>query len=652
MKSFILIFSAFISVSSFAQEDDWTSYGKDTGGGHYSKASEINPNNVKKLENVWTHRSGDYKGGANAAGVKGDQLQTNFQATPLLVDETLFYCTPYNRVFALNPETGEEKWVFDPKIKTNGRAILTCRGLSSWKDKTKSPGDKCFHRIIGATVDAELFSIDGSNGELCEDFGSKGRVDLREGLGEHPDLYYWSTSPPAIINESLIVGGSVIDNLSTDIPGGVVRAFDIRTGELKWYWDPIPPGEATVIDDNGDPLYRRGTANVWSIISADPELNMVYLPTGNASPDYFGGHREGLEEYSSSIVALDADTGKVKWSFQTVHHDIWDYDVPSQPTFYEFERDGKIIKALAQTTKTGLVFLLNRETGEPIFPIEEREVPQGAVEGDYVSKTQPFPTKPAPLNPIYFDPDKAFGFTFWDRGHCKRTAKKLRNEGLFTPPSLQGSIHYPSGVGGNNWGGPAIDPERNIMVVNTNNMASLIVMVPREDCKKSLKELSVNRTQERFTNIEPNEGAPYCNLRSMGFFSPLGVPCTEPPWGTLTAIDLDTGDHLWNVPLGTSKDLAPFPFHWIKGAPNIGGPTVTASGLVFIAATSDHYLRAFSTETGDELAKFRLPTGGHATPMTYKNKNGRQFVIIAAGGHWAIGTPASDHLMAFALPDE
>jgi quinoprotein glucose dehydrogenase len=351
-------------------------------------------------------------------------------------------------------------------------------------------------------------------------------------------------------------------------------------------------------------------------------------------------------------VALNADTGKLEWSFQTVHHDIWDYDVPSQPTFYEFEKDGKTIKALAQTTKTGLVFLLNRETGEPIFPVEEREVPQGAVEGDYVSKTQPFPTKPAPLNPTYFDPDKAFGFTFWDRGHCKRTAKKLRNEGLFTPPSLEGSIHYPSGVGGNNWGGPAIDPERNIMIVNTNNMASLIVMVPREDCGKPLKELSINKTQERFTNIESNEGAPYCNLRSMGFFSPLGVPCTEPPWGTLTAVDLNTGEHLWNVPLGTSKDLAPFPFWWIKGAPNMGGPTVTASGVTFIGATSDHYLRAFNTETGEELAKFRLPTGGHATPMTYKNKNGRQFVIIAAGGHWAIGTPASDHLMAFALPNE
>ena len=379
---------------------------------------------------------------------------------------------------------------------------------------------------------------------------------------------------------------------------------------------------------------------------------MIYLPTGNASPDYYGGHRKGLDYYNSSVVALNADTGEVVWHFKTVYHDVWDYDVPSQPTFYNIEKDGKIIKALAQTTKMGLVFLLNRETGEPIFPIEEREVPQGALEGENLSKTQPFPTKPLPLNPINFDSDEAYGFTFWDKGYCKRTAKKLRNEGLYTPPSLQGSIHYPSAIGGNNWGGPAIDHSRNVMVVNTMNLASLIVMIPRADCDKSLEELAINDTQARFTAIEQNEGIPYCNLRSMGFFSPLGVPCTKPPWGTLTAVDLNTGDHLWNVPLGTSKDIAPFPFWWIKGAPNMGGPTVTVSGVTFIAATSDYYLRAFNTETGEELAKFRLPTGGHATPMTYKNKDGRQFVVIAAGGHWAIGTPASDHLIAFALPEK
>ena len=653
MKNFIFIFAVILfSFQVNAEVDDWTAYGKDSGGGHYSKASEITPENVHNLERAWVHRSGDFQDGANTRGTISNEIQTSFQSTPLLVDETLYYCTPFNRVFALNPETGQEKWIFDPEVDPAGRPLKTCRGLSSWKDSNKNQADVCYHRIVGITMDVELFSIDGKTGKLCDDFGNKGIVNLRKGLGNHPDTYYWSSSPPAIIGNKLIVGGSVIDNLSINIPGGVVRAYDIRTGELIWYWDPIPPGKEAVLDDDGNHLYQRGTANVWSIISTDPDLNMIYLPTGNASPDYYGGHRKGLDYYNSSVVALNADTGEVVWHFKTVYHDVWDYDVPSQPTFYDVEKDGKIIKALAQTTKMGLVFLLNRETGEPIFPVEERKVPQGSLEGENLSKTQPFPTKPLPLNPINFDPDEAYGFTFWDRGYCKRTAKKLRNEGLYTPPSLQGSIHYPSAIGGNNWGGPAIDHSRNVMVVNTMNLASLIVMIPREDCNKPLEELAINDTQARFTAIEQNEGIPYCNLRSMGFFSPLGVPCTKPPWGTLTAVDLNTGDHLWNVPLGTSKDIAPFPFWWIKGAPNMGGPTVTASGVTFIAATSDYYLRAFNTETGEELAKFRLPTGGHATPMTYKNKDGRQFVVIAAGGHWAIGTPASDHLIAFALPEK
>ena len=646
---FIIIFS--LSVHVYAETDDWTSYGKDSGGGHYSKAKDITPENVHLLEKAWVHRSGDYQSGANTRGKIANEIQTSFQATPLLVDETLYYCTPYNRVFALNPETGEEKWVFDPDLDPAGRPLKTCRGISSWKDKNKNEDDVCYHRLIGVTMDVDLFSIDAKTGKLCEDFGDNGKVGLRKGLGDHPDIYYWSSSPPAIINERIIVGGSVIDNTSINIPGGVVRAYNIRTGDLEWYWDPVPPGMEINSSDNGNAEYQRGTANVWSIISTDPDLNLIYLPTGNASPDYYGGHREGLDYYNSSIVALHADTGEVAWHFKTVYHDVWDYDVPSQPTFYDIEKDGKTIKALAQTTKMGFVFLLNRETGEPIFPIEEIEVPQGSLEGEKLSKTQPFPSKPLPLNPIYFDPDEAYGFTFWDKGYCKRTAKKLRNDGLYTPPSLEGSIHYPSAIGGNNWGGPAVDHSRNIMVVNTMNLASLIVMVPREDCNKSIDELAINGTQARFTSVEQNEGIPYCNLRSMGFFSPLGVPCTKPPWGTLTAVDLNTGEHLWNVPLGTSKDIAPFPFWWIKGAPNMGGPTVTIAGLTFIAATTDYYLRAFNTETGDELAKFRLPTGGHATPMTYKTKNGKQFVVIAAGGHWAMGTPASDHLIAFALPE-
>ncbi len=658
-----------ISSYSYAQEDDWPAYGKDSGGGHYSKARDITTKNVKNLEKVWVHRSGDYHKGNNWTEdiVPNSDQQTSFQTTPILVDKTLYYCTPYNRVFALDSETGKEKWVFDPKIEIEGKGILHCRGVSSWIDKEKVETDNCYLRIIAITIDAELFAIDGKSGKLCKDFGDKGRVDLRFGLGEHNPAYYYITSPPAIINDLIITGGSIADNVSTTVPGGVVRAYNVRTGELVWYWDPIPPGQEPILDDMGKQLYQRGTTNVWSIISADPELNLVYLPTGNTAADNYGGHRNGLDYYSSSVVALNASTGEVVWHFQTVHHDIWDYDVPSQPTFYDVEKDGKTIKALAQTTKMGLVFLLNRETGEPIFPIEERPVPQGAVDGDFVTKTQPFPTKPAPLTPTYLDPEDVFGFTFWDRGYCKKATQDLRNEGLYTPPSLQGSVHYPSAIGGANWGGPAIDPSRNILIANTMNLSSTIVMIPREKCDevvnnskkqasgeytaRAIEVLARDRVQARFSGLQPNDGTPYCTLRAYGFMSPLGVPCTKPPWGNLTAIDLNTGEHLWRIPLGTSKDLAPFPFHWIKGAPNVGGPTVTASGVTFIAATSDYYLRAFNTETGEELAKFRLPTGGHATPMTYKNKNGKQFVVIAAGGHWAVGSPASDHIIAYALPD-
>ena len=668
-RLFLVLFVSFFAENIIAQEDDWTTYGKDPGGGHYSKASEINIDNVKNLKKIWVHRSGDYHQGNNWTEdvAPNSGQQTSFQATPLLVNETLYYCTPYNRVFAIDSETGEEKWVFDPKIDIDGKGILHCRGVSSWIDKEKSKGDECYHRIITGTIDAELFAIDGKTGELCEDFGDKGRVDLRFGLGDHNAAFYYINSPPAIINDLIVTGGSIADNVSTTVPGGVVRAYDIRTGELVWYWDPIPPSQEPILDDTGRQLYQRGTTNVWSIISADQELNLVYLPTGNTAADNYGGHRNGLDYYSSSVVALNASTGEVVWHFQTVYHDIWDYDVPSQPTFYNIEKDGKIIKALAQTTKMGLVFLLNRETGEPIFPIEEREVPQGAVKGDYVTKTQPFPTKPAPLTPTYLNPEDVFGFTPWDKGYCKKATKDLRNEGLYTPPSIQGSVHYPSAIGGANWGGPAIDASRNILIANTMNLSSTIVMIPRDECNKAIENskkantgeikggaieaLARDSVQARFSGLQSNDGTPYCTLRAYGFMSPLGVPCTKPPWGNLTAIDLNTGEHLWQIPLGTSKDLAPFPFWWIKGAPNLGGPTVTASGVTFIAATSDYYLRAFNTETGEELAKFRLPTGGHATPMTYQNKDGRQFVVIAAGGHWAVGSPASDHLIAFALSE-
>jgi len=649
----VISFSFCLPNVAISENHDWPAYGKSTGGGNFSSATQINLRNVDSLEQVWVHRSGDFHKGNKwtEAKVIDSSLQTSFQATPIVVEDTLFYCSPYNKVIALNPATGEEKWVFDPEIDPEGKGILHCRGVSSWEDQLLPKSDPCQHRIISTTIESELLSIDARTGRLCESFGDNGRVNLRIGLGDHAPGLYYSTSPPAIIDDLIIVGGSVADNVSIDVPGGVVRAYDARSGKLVWYWDPIHPDQKPVLHPDGSERYQRGTTNVWSIISVDSELGQIYLPTGNTSPDNYGGHRNGSDYYSSSVVSLDVKTGKVLWHFQTVHHDVWDYDVPSQPTFYEVEKNGKKIKALAQTTKMGFVFLLNRENGEPIFPIEERSVPQGPVEGDYLSPTQPFPTKPKPLTPTNFDPRNAYGFTFLDRGYCKRASSELRNEGLYTPPSLQGSMHYPSSIGGANWGGPAVDSTRNILVVNTMNLASTIKMIPRADCGKAIKDLANDRVQGAMSAIEENSGTPYCTLRAYGLMSRLGIPCTRPPWGALTGIDLVTGDHLWQVPLGSSKDLAPFPFTRIKGAPNVGGPMVTASGITFIAATSDYYLRAFNTVTGEELAKYRLPTGGHAVPMSYTGNDGKQFVVIAAGGHWAMGSPAGDYLVAFALPE-
>ncbi|MEP1595995.1 MAG: PQQ-binding-like beta-propeller repeat protein, partial [Halieaceae bacterium] len=356
--------------------------------------------------------------------------------------------------------------------------------------------------------------------------------------------------------------------------------------------------------------------------------------------------------YSSSVVALHASTGEVAWHFQTVHHDIWDYDVPSQPTLYDVTMDGKPVKALAQTTKMGYIFLLDRATGEPLFPVEERPVPQGAVPGDYTSPTQPFPTKPPTLLDTKFGPDDVWGLTPWDRNACRERLEGLRADGLFTPPSVEGSLHFPSAVGGQNWGGPSVDMQRKVLVVNTLHMASLVQLIPREQCEQAAIDRKNDPLQKKFATIEPSEGTPYCDLRWVGFFSPLELPCSPPPWGTIAGIDLSSGDLLWQVPLGTTRDLAPFPAWFIKGVPNTGGPMSTASGLTFIAATTDFFLRAFDTMTGEELWSARLPTGGHATPMSYQSESGKQYVVIAAGGHYSFGTPPSDHIIAFAIEDD
>ncbi len=607
----------------------WTAYGGTPGGSHFSPATQITPDNVSRLELAWEHRSGDIR---QPRGGDGDELPitaSGFQATPIVIDDTLYYCSPFNQVFALDAETGQEKWRFDPKVDKFAHILPNCRGVSSWRSGQTGT---CEHRIFVGTLDARLIALDATTGKPCSDFGEAGEVDVTHRISKHLPIEYSITSPPAILNDVAITGSLVLDNTRTDAPSGVVRAYDVRTGALRWAWNPIPPGSEPL---NEDGTFRSGTTNVWSIIAVDEARNLVFVPTGNTNPDYFGGHRDGLDHYSSSVVALDGRTGEVVWHFQMVHHDLWDYDTPAQPTLMDLRVNGETIPVVVQVTKMGLTFVLHRETGQPVFPVEERPVPQGPVPGEYLSPTQPFPSHVPPLlSPI--TSDDAWGLTFLDRGACRDRMDALRNDGFYTPPSLGGSINYPSNGGGNNWGSPAIHPGEQVMLVVTWRVPSSSKLIPRKDCDGVLQS---------------QLGTPYCvetNLVS----SPLGIPCTEPPWATLDAIDLAAGKIRWSVPLGTTRNLAPFPFWWIKGVPGVGGPTVTSTGLVFIGASLDHVFRAHDLESGQELWRADLPTSANSVPMTYQTRaEGRQFVVVAVGGHWGAPNPVGDHLMAFALPD-
>lgn len=616
---------------------DWPNYASAPGGGHYSNADQITPDNVHALEKAWQYRSGDVREGQSLGGKRG-LPSSSWQITPLLVEDTLYACTAFNRMIALDPETGEEKWSYDPKVDISEELLVNCRGVSSWQAPEKT-GAACEHRIIMGTMDGRMIVVDAKDGKPCADFGDNGEVDLKQGLGKISQKEYSVTSPPAIIGNKIITGAMVLDRIHNHMPSGVVRAYDVRTGELIWYWDPIPPGQTPTFDADGNPLYKRGTSNVWSIISVDKDRDLVFLPTGNTSTDFFGGLRDNLDYYSSSVVALNASTGELVWHYQMVHHDIWDFDTPAQPTLFDFERDGEVIPALAQPTKMGLLFLLNRETGEPLFPVEERPVPQNwAAEGEHLSPTQPFPTVPAPLHPLSLKAEDAFGFTFWDKGACSDQISALRNEGIYTPPSLKGTLFYPSDYGGNNWDTPAIDPKRKLIILNTRLVATVLKLIPREQCSK-----------------HPGAGqqleTPYC-VTIEPLLSPLGAPCGPRPWGKLSAINYNTGELVWERPFGTLEELAPWPVSMMEGPPNIGGAALTASGLTFIASTTDFYFRAFATETGEELWKVKLPTGGHASPMTYRAKaDQKQYVIISAAGYFSMDEPTGDYLIAYALPD-
>ena len=609
---------------------DWPAYGATAGGTHFSRADQITPGNVARLELAWQHRSGDFR----EADMERDVplMQSSMQVTPLVIGEHLYYCSPASRVFALDAQTGHEIWVYDPAVNMDEAPVLpNCRGVSSWRSGGQG---FCEHRIVLGTLDARLIALDAATGKPCPDFGRDGQVDTSDGLSRHHPYEYGITSPPAVLGDTLITGAMVLDNQRTDIPSGIVRAYHVRSGELLWAFNPVPPGKQA---RNADGSWLNGTSNVWSIIAVDEQRKLVFLPTGNTAPDYFGGHRNGLDYYSSSVVALHGDSGEVAWHYQLVHHDIWDYDTPAQPTLVDLNIDGQVVPALVQVTKMGRTFVLHRETGEPIWPVEERPVPQsGKVPGEYLSPTQPWPSHVPSLLEGGLSADDAWGILLFDQLYCERKLQEMHNKGMFTPPSLLGSIQFPANAGGNNWGSPAIDPDSGVMVVFTTRIPGYTRLVPRANCPADA--------------AQPQAGTPYCVETGL-LVSPLGMPCSKPPWGTLDAVDLVAGKHLWSVPLGTSRDMAPFPFWWFQGLPGIAAPMVTASGLVFSGISNEHVLRAFDLRSGEELWRGELPTAGNALPITYQVRpGGRQFVVIAAGGHWSGGSPPGDYLMAFALP--
>jgi quinoprotein glucose dehydrogenase len=620
---------------------EWPSWGNDPGGARYADLRQISPENVARLEVAWTYRTGDVSDGTGGFGAK-----SAFEATPLLLEGTLFFCTPFNRVIALDPATGAERWSFDPKIDRKARYAnqLTCRGVAAWRDPAADASAACALRIFTATNDARLFALDARSGRPCPDFGAGGAVDLNPGVGKQEWRgEYQTTSPPAIAADLVTVGSAISDNMRTDPPSGVVRAFDARSGRLRWAWDAAPPGPLPAGRAEGTG-WALGSPNVWAPMSVDEARDLLFAPTGNPAPDYYGGLRRPLELYGSSVVALRASSGRVVWHFQTVHHDLWDYDAASQPTLSEIARDGKRIPAVIQGTKMGMLFVLNRETGEPLFPIEERPVPASRVPGEVSAPTQPFPVKPPPLAAHSLPPDGAWGLTPFDRGWCRDQLAKLRYEGIYTPPDLgEGSLMYPGNAGGINWGGVAVDPVRRVLITNVNQIPFLVSLRP----SAQLDPAQVSGGM-RSGEYAPQRGTPYAMRRKL-FLSPLGVPCTPPPWGKLVAVDLDRGEVRWDVAFGTIRDASPVPLPIEVGTPNAGGPLLTSAGLVFIGAALDDYLRAFDTETGRELWRGRLPAGGQATPMSYLS-GGRQFVVIAAGGNGSAETRLGDFVVAFALP--
>lgn len=618
-----------------AQEPGWRHYGGDAGGSRYSPAAQIHRDNVARLERAWEHRSGDTSADFAHKGF-------SFEVTPVLSGRRLFAITSSNLVYAIDAASGAELWRFDPGLDRNADfSEHAARGVSLWR----GDAEQCPERVLFGTLDGRAWALDAATGEPCADFGDGGRVDLTTGVGDVRPGEYGITSPPAVIGDLAVFGSAIGDNGGTHLERGIVRALDVRTGAVRWAFDPIPldPADpASASWENGSAA-RTGAANAWAPPSADPERGMVFVATGSASPDFWGGERLGDNVYANSVVALDAADGSVRWHRQLVHHDVWDYDVPMQPTLVDLPMADGPVPAVVIATKTGMLFAFHRETGAALHAVEERPVPASDLAGERLSPTQPFSTLPTISSQRALGPDDAFGLLWFDERWCREILSTWRSQGLFTPPTTTGTIMYPSWAGGANWGGVSVRPD-GVAVVNANELPGLVKLLP-------IDEAAAARASGDYDGweITAMRGTPWAMARRI-FLSPLGMPCIEPPWGRISAIDLVTGELRWTRSLGTIADVAPGivpDFEW--GTPLMGGALQTGGGLVFVGAAAEHVVRALDADSGETLWEQRLPAAAMATPMSYV-LDGIQYVVVAAGGHSHALDHRGDHLIAFRLP--
>jgi len=621
-------------------DDDWRAYGRTQFGQRYSPLRQITPANAKNLQVAWTFRTGDLAG-------KNDPTETTFEVTPIKVRDTLYLCSQHQRLFALDAKTGKLRWSYDPQVKDNPTfQHLTCRGVSYHEATPDASGvapAECPRTVFLPVNDGRMIALDADSGKPCDGFADHGTLNLESGMGEQTPGYYEPTSPPIVSDRILVVGGAVIDNYSTRLPSGVIRGFDIRTGRLVWAWDAGAQDENALASPTH--TYTPNSPNSWMTASYDPKLGLVYLPMGVQTPDIWGGNRTALaERYSSAVVALDINTGKRAWSYQTVHHDLWDMDLPSQPTLVDVPTANGLVPAIIQPAKTGNLFVLDRRTGVPIVPAPERAVPQGAAAGDHVAPTQPF-------SELTFRPEaKLTGADMWgativDQMACRIIFHRLRYEGTFTPPSEQGTLVFPGNLGIFEWGGIAVDPQRHIAIANPMNIPFVSQLIPRGPDNPAAPDDAHPSGSE--IGVQPMYGTPY-GVKLAPMLSPLGIPCLRPPWGYIAGVDLKTNKVVWQHRNGTIRDSTPLPIPLKMGVPMLGGPIATAGGVAFLTSTQDYYIRAYDVNTGEQVWQDRLPAGGQSTPMTYA-VDGQQYVVTAAGGHGSFGTKAGDYVIAYTL---